>query len=253
LSSLRIATYNVHSSIGNDGRSDRERVLKVLKEIDADILGLQEVGATPQDEAEQFNFFKEKLKMEGVAGPTLRRNRTRHGNVVLTRGHIRHATLIDLTVASFAPRGAIDCSVEIDGHTVRVIATHLGLLPHERQAQLGKLAEVLGLRSAGVTVVLGDFNIFGPERMTLQRIGAPAALPKLRSFPARRPIMSLDRIWTIPNRHLQRISVHQSKLSSVASDHLPLVAEIEPEVAHDFIGPRASRRTRLWDSLRSRL
>jgi len=234
VSVLRIATYNIHSSIGGDKRADRDRVLKVLKEIDADILALQEVGATANEELEQFTFFRDRLGMEGVAGPTLRRNRTRHGNVVLAKGKIANATLIDLTVANMAPRGAIDCTVQIGEHTIRVVATHLGLLPHERQQQLGKLAETLALRPAGVTVVLGDFNIFGPERASLQRIGAPERLPTLRSFPARRPFMSLDRIWTIPNRHLRTADVHRTKLSAVASDHLPLVAEIDPEVAHDF-------------------
>jgi endonuclease/exonuclease/phosphatase family metal-dependent hydrolase len=249
LPTLRIATYNIHSSIGGDRRADRERVLKVLKEIDADILGLQEVGATPHDETEQFNFFRERLGMEGVAGPTLRRNRLRHGNVVLTKGKIHHATLVDLTVANMAPRGAIDCMVHIGEHNLRVVVAHLGLLPHERQQQLTKLADTLALRQAGVTVVLGDFNIFGPERASLQRIGAPEHLASLRSFPARRPLMSLDRIWTIPNRHLRSTEVHRTKLSSLASDHLPLVAIIDPDVAHDFIPPR-TRRMRLWQSLR---
>jgi endonuclease/exonuclease/phosphatase family metal-dependent hydrolase len=250
LSTLRIATYNIHSSIGGDRRRDHERVLRVLKDIDADILGLQEVGATPHDEAEQFDFFKRHLGMEGVAGPTLRRNRTRHGNVVLTKGRIHHASLVDLTVASFAPRGAIDCTIEVGGHHVRVIATHLGLLPHERQEQIDRLAEVLALRQAGVTIILGDFNIFGPERRSLQRIGAPEQMPKLRSFPARRPLMSLDRIWTIPNRHLHKVEVHRTDTSSVASDHLPVVASIDPEVAHEHQAVFA--RPHLWSMLRRR-
>jgi endonuclease/exonuclease/phosphatase family metal-dependent hydrolase len=251
LSTLRIATYNIHSSIGGDKRADRERVLRVLKELDADILGLQEVGATAHDETEQFNYFREHLRMEGVAGPTLRRNRTRHGNVVLTRGRIHHAHLVDLTVASFAPRGAIDCMIEIGGHQVRAIVTHLGLLPHERQEQLARLGEVLTLRPAGVTVVMGDFNIFGPERWTLQRIGAPQNLPTLRSFPARRPLMSLDRIWTIPNRHLRSADVHLTPVTQVASDHLPVVATIDPEVAHEFALDNKARR-RLWPIRRRR-
>jgi endonuclease/exonuclease/phosphatase family metal-dependent hydrolase len=75
-------------------------------------------------------------------------------------------------------------------------------------------------------VLLGDFNIFGPERRTLTRIGAPKQLPKLRSFPARRPLMSLDRVWTIPNDPLIETRVHRTTLSHIASDHLPVVGEI---------------------------
>ena len=45
MAQLRIATYNVHRAIGGDGRTDRERILAVLREIDADVFALQEVEA----------------------------------------------------------------------------------------------------------------------------------------------------------------------------------------------------------------
>lgn len=225
---LRVATYNVHSCIGGDRECNPERTVHVLREIDADILGLQEVGAAAfVDEADQFRYLEKHLEMQGIAGPTLRRGRARFGNAVMTRGKILDARLVDLTVLSFEPRGAIDCMIELHGHTVRVIATHLGLLPQERGRQLKRIADMIEERPHPLTVLLGDFNIFGPERRTLTRIGAPRQLPKLRSFPARRPIMSLDRVWTIPNHPLIETRVHRTTLSRIASDHLPVVGEID--------------------------
>jgi len=225
---LRVATYNVHSCIGGDRECNPERTVHVLREIDADILGLQEVGAAAfVDEADQFRYLEKHLEMQGIAGPTLRRGRARFGNAVMTRGKILDARLVDLTVLSFEPRGAIDCMIELRGHTVRVIATHLGLLPQERGRQLKRIADMIEERPHPLTVLLGDFNIFGPERRTLTRIGAPRNLPKLRSFPARRPIMSLDRVWTIPNHPLIETTVHHTTLSRIASDHLPVVGEID--------------------------
>lgn len=224
---LRAATYNVHSCIGGDRECNPERTVHVLREIDADILGLQEVGAAAfVDEADQFRYLEKHLGMQGVAGPTLRRGRARFGNAVMTKGRIVEAQVVDLTVLSFEPRGAIDCLIEFGDQTVRVISTHLGLLPQERGRQLKKIADMIAERPWPLTVLLGDFNIFGPERRTLTRIGAPNPLPKLRSFPARRPLMSLDRVWTIPNDPLVETRVHRTTLSHIASDHLPVVGEI---------------------------
>jgi endonuclease/exonuclease/phosphatase family metal-dependent hydrolase len=229
MASLRVATYNVHSCIGGDRECNPERTVHVLREIDADILGLQEVGAAAfVDEADQFRYLEKHMGMQGIAGPTLRRGRARFGNAVMTKGRIIDAQVVDLTVLSFEPRGAIDCLIELPNHqTVRVISTHLGLLPQERGRQLKKIADLIAERPWPLTVLLGDFNIFGPERRTLSRIGAPRQLPKLRSFPARRPLMSLDRVWTIPNDPLVETRVHRTTLSHIASDHLPIVGEID--------------------------
>jgi endonuclease/exonuclease/phosphatase family metal-dependent hydrolase len=229
---VRVATYNVHSCIGGDRECNPERTVHVLREIDADILGLQEVGAAAfVDEADQFRYLEKHLEMQGIAGPTLRRGRARFGNAVMTKGRIIDARVIDLTVLAFEPRGAIDCLIELRGHTVRVIATHLGLLPQERGRQLKRIADLIEERPHPLTVLLGDFNIFGPERRTLTRIGAPRQLPKLRTFPARRPLMSLDRVWTIPNDPLVEVRVHRTMLSKIASDHLPIVGEVDLHAA----------------------
>jgi endonuclease/exonuclease/phosphatase family metal-dependent hydrolase len=228
MTNLRVATYNVHSCIGGDRECNPERTVHVLREIDADILGLQEVGAAAfVDEADQFRYLERHLGMQGIAGPTLRRGRARFGNAIMTKGRILEAQVIDLTVLSFEPRGAIDCLIEFGDHTVRVISTHLGLLPQERGRQLKKIADMIAERPWPLTVLLGDFNIFGPERRSLTRIGAPKQLPKLRSFPARRPLMSLDRVWTVPNEPLLETRVHHTTLSRIASDHLPVVGEID--------------------------
>lgn len=226
---LRIATYNVHSCVGSDKQCNPERTLAVLREIDADIVALQEVGGNPlSDDVNQFHFFERHLDMRAVAGPNHRR-RSPFGNAVFARWDIGESRLIDLSVSPFEPRGAIDCAFEVDGVGVRVIATHLGLFPHEREQQLRRLGTALQSHPQPLTIMLGDFNIFGPERRKLKRLGAPRQLPKLRSFPSRRPLMSLDRVWSIPNQNLVHIAVHKTMLSRAASDHLPLVAEISIE------------------------
>lgn len=231
MSSLRIATYNIHSCVGNDRKYDPFRILAVLKEIDADIVALQEVGGYPANGGEQIDFFAEQLGMSAVTGLYLRRRRVQFGNALLARGDIRVTDQINLSVSRLEPRSAIDAVIETRNGSLRVIATHLGLLPRDRRRQIDLLAAVLKLRIASLTVLMGDFNVFGRERKVLHRIGAPHPLPVLRSFPSRRPLMSLDRLWTIPNGNLLHLALHRTPLSVMASDHLPLVGEVDPAVA----------------------
>jgi endonuclease/exonuclease/phosphatase family metal-dependent hydrolase len=223
---LRVATYNLHSCVGGDRRYDPERTLRVLRELDADVLALQEVGGYLHDGVEQIHFFEQKLGMHAMAGPNLTRRGTQFGNALLVRGKVLRAQLVDLKVLPFEPRGAIDAVVETGLGRLRVVATHLGLFPRERRQQIEILAKMLEQEPQALTVFMGDFNIFGPERTVLKRIGAPRRLPKLYSFPARLPLMSLDRIWTIPNERLMTRAVHRTALSRIASDHLPVVADV---------------------------
>jgi len=226
---FRAATYNLHSCIGGDRRYDPERSLKVLQEIDADVLALQEVGGYLHNGVEQIQFFEERLGMQAVAGPNITRRGTQFGNAILVRGKIHESRTVDLNILPFEPRGAIDAVAETAAGPLRIIATHLGLFPRERRQQIDRLAAVLQRHHWPLTIFLGDFNIFGPERTVLRRIGAPKRLPRLYSFPARLPLMSLDRIWTLPNASVVKLEVHRTSLSRIASDHLPVVAEIAVE------------------------
>ncbi|HEY4133875.1 MAG TPA: endonuclease/exonuclease/phosphatase family protein [Alphaproteobacteria bacterium] len=225
---LRVATYNVHSCVGTDRRYDPERILHVIKEIDADIIALQEVGGYFIDGVEQAHFFEHRLGMKALMGPNMRRRQSEYGNLLLAKGDLGYHQLIQLTVVPFEPRSALDCIVETPAGDVRVIAAHLGLFRAERRRQIKFIAERMAKRPSPFTLIMGDFNIFGAERNVLQQIGAPERLPKLRSFPSRYPLVSLDRIWTIPNDALVNQHVHRTPLSRVASDHLPMVAEITP-------------------------
>jgi endonuclease/exonuclease/phosphatase family metal-dependent hydrolase len=158
----------------------------------------------------------------------MRRRHSEYGNLLLARGDLGRHRMIELTVVPFEPRSALDCTVHTHLGEVRVIAAHLGLFRGERRRQIQFIADVIAKRPSPFTLVMGDFNIFGAERTSLRHIGAPERLPKLRTFPSRYPLISLDRIWTVPNAGLIQQHVHRTPLSRVASDHLPMVAEIVP-------------------------
>lgn len=134
----------------------------------------------------------------------------------------------DLSFQHYEPRGAIEADLDVDGRTVRVFVTHLGLRPAERRAQVRQIADVLGRTPLDMPlVVLGDINewlpIGRPVRW-LHRLLEQA--PSARSFPVWMPVFALDRIWARPRRMLRTFAVHRSPLARVASDHYPVKARI---------------------------
>jgi endonuclease/exonuclease/phosphatase family metal-dependent hydrolase len=226
---LTVATYNVHSSVGRDRKCDPDRILAVLAEINPDIVALQEVchRHTSGPQGDQFAYFRDRTGMHAVTGLNLMYGRRSFGNVLLSRWPIASVRRVDLSVYGREPRGAIDAEIDVNGYKLRVIATHLGLGPGERRRQVERIAHVLNDRHDVPTLLMGDFNIFGRQRKLLHQIGAPIARKDCpASFPARMPLLGLDRIWTRPGMMTQSLVVHRSTTAAIASDHLPVVAKV---------------------------
>jgi endonuclease/exonuclease/phosphatase family metal-dependent hydrolase len=222
---LVLATYNIHRCIGWDRRYDPDRIRDVIRELDADIIALQEVDSPGQHGLELAHWFGEETKLRVVAGPTLMERKGHHGNAVLLRCEHRDVRLVDLSLSGREPRGAIDMDISCDGETVQLIATHLGLRPSERRVQIERLLKrVVGPRC----ILMGDLNewwLWGhPLRWIMAMFGHAPALP---TFPAFRPMLALDRIWIRPGSVLRKLSVHRTRISASASDHLPLKAVLE--------------------------
>lgn len=219
---LRVASYNIHECVGGDGRRDPARVALVLRELDADVIGLQEVDAVPQ-----MQYLAGALALQSIAGPTLRRGEGHFGNALLTRRPVLDVRHIDLTVYRREPRAAIDADLDVDGAVVRVIATHLGLLPGERRTQVRRLLDALGRGRSDIVILLGDINewfaVGRPLRWLHARLGRTAGVA---SFPAGLPVFALDRIWVHPHAALLGIQAHASPAARAASDHLPVRADV---------------------------
>lgn len=228
-----IASYNIHRCIGLDGRHDPERVARVLDELDTDTIGLQEVesrfgGAL---DMHQLNFLAEETGFTAIAGSTILRADSHYGNALLTRHTVLEVRSFDLSVPRREPRGILDVDLEVHGRRVRVLVTHLGLGPRERRKQTSKLLQLVADHGDEPVVVLSDFNEWFPWGTPLRRMHARLGRPPApNTFPARWPIIALDRIWTAPRRNLIAVRAHDSPLARIASDHLPLRAVIELEL-----------------------
>jgi endonuclease/exonuclease/phosphatase family metal-dependent hydrolase len=226
---LRVATYNIHKCVGLDRRRDPNRVASVILELTADLIGLQEVDnrADGDSESAQMEFLARETGYQAVPGPTIKRPNGHYGNVLLTRWPVIAKQEIDLCFSCREPRGAIDALLSVRGERVEVMVTHLGLSFSERWFQIARLVDVIKEKTSPLFILLGDINEWFPTPRGLKLLhrilGKP---PVTRSYPSWRPFFALDRIWVKPNEALKRVWVHKTRLSRVASDHLPVVAEI---------------------------
>jgi endonuclease/exonuclease/phosphatase family metal-dependent hydrolase len=230
-----VATYNVHRCVGQDGAERPDRVARVIEELDPDVLALQEVQGGPRAESDHLARLARKSGLAAVQGATLHDGRGSYGNALLTRLPVRSVSRLDLSVPGVEPRGALDVDLDAGGG-LRVIATHLGLGRRERVQQVGRLLEALARRPGVPTLLLGDFNEWLPSRWVLRRLRRSLRpTPARPTFPAQRPLLPLDRVWAGPGCEIGRSAVHRSELARIASDHLPVRAEV-------VLAPRAPAR-----------
>lgn len=218
-----VASYNIHKYIGIDGVSNPERVARVIKELKAEIVGLQEIDSLFFRNENCARLLSEKAGMEVVLGPT-RRKRTNFGNALVTSYEVKDVRHIDLSVARRSPRGALDIDLLVKGETIRVIVAHLGLGLGERRRQIRRLLEVFCSERDRMEIMLGDFNEWVPL-VNLHHVHSVfGKSPTLRTFPSFLPVLPLDRIWVRPVESLLSLSTHSTPLSRRASDHLPVRA-----------------------------
>jgi endonuclease/exonuclease/phosphatase family metal-dependent hydrolase len=231
--SVRIATYNIHRCRGLDGRTRPERIAGVLRSIDADIVALQEVvGAGPHGggHAEEIGAA---LGMGWVMAPARQLRGHHFGNAVLSRlpitAHFEH----DLSWKTCEPRRMQRVDVGVDGTTLHVYNVHLGTAILERRHQAERLASIVCDRHVGgAKLVLGDFNEWMRGLVTrtlserLNSVDLRNYLQRRRTYPGVFPMLHLDHIYYAGRVEISRIELPRTRMTLVASDHLPLVADV---------------------------
>ncbi len=227
---LTFASYNIHKAVGTDRRRDPDRIITVLREIDADIIALQEADLRIGDRAsvlERTALDDSPWKPVDVAKRP--RSLGWHGNALLVRRGFTVIGSEPLDLPTLEPRGAARADLEIEGVHIRVVGTHLDLSGLRRRDQIKAiLGHVDACEPPCPTVVMGDFNQWGNRTGAMQEFRRKwHVLETGRSFPSRQPIARLDRIVTSDEWGCLEQHVHHSATASQASDHLPVVAQLE--------------------------
>jgi len=231
---VRVATYNIHSGRGLDGRTRLERIAAVLARIDADIIALQEVvGASPLKPGQAAELGAA-LGMGWVMAPTRHHRTALFGNVVLTRFPVRHHVQYDLTWKTCEHRGVQRVDVGLDDDTLHFYNVHLGTSLLERRNQAARLATLVhDRRVTGPKIILGDFNEWArgiakdvlAER--LQSIDLSKHLSRRRTYPGIFPVLHLDHIYYEGKVEVLKVTLPRDRMALIASDHLPLVADLK--------------------------
>lgn len=241
--SLNVLTMNMHMGFGFFNRRFILPELRdAVRNVSADIVFLQEVHGEHQNHAQrvkgwpttsQYEFLADSMWTDFAYGRNAVYPHGHHGNALLSKYPIIHHENLDISIHGTEERGLLHCVLEVPHFgQVHAICVHLGLREHHRSQQLKLLAELLTrLPESAPVIVAGDFNDWrqradallagtGLHEVFVQRFGSPA-----KSFPARWPLLCLDRIY-VRNATTDRPKVLSNRPWSHLSDHAPLAVEV---------------------------
>jgi endonuclease/exonuclease/phosphatase family metal-dependent hydrolase len=232
-SRLRVVTYNIHRCRGLDRRTRPERIADVLRDIDADVVALQEVvGAGPRG-VNQAELLGALLGMGWVMQPARLLRGHQFGNALLSRCPIVHQTGHDLSWKTCEPRFCQRADLRVDERTLHIYNVHLGTAVLERRYQAERLAAfVHDRRVRGPKLILGDFNEWMRGlatdllSQTLSSVDLRAYLRRRWTYPGILPVLHLDHIYHDGGIEVVHVELPRTRRTLVASDHLPLVADL---------------------------
>ncbi len=230
---LRIATYNVHRCRGLDGRTRPDRIAAVLRAVDADIVALQEVVGPGPNSGGHAEDLGAALGMGWVMAPARQLRGRQFGNAVLSKRPIAHHVEHDLSWKTCEARRLQRADIDVDGGVLHIYNVHLGTAILERRHQAQRLATIVSDRHlGGAKLVLGDFNEWMRGFATtllsekLNSVDLRDFMKRRRTYPGLFPVLHLDHIYYAGRVEIVGIHVPRTRLSLVASDHLPLVADV---------------------------
>ena len=240
---LRVMTYNVHGCVGTDRRLDPGRIAAVIAHYAPDIVAVQELdaGRARSGRVDQAHLLAQALAMQFHFHPAIQVKEEQYGDAILSRHPLRlmHAAVLPTVraVRQLPRRGALWAAAKYPGGSIQVINTHLGLNGRERLAQVSALFGSDWSRHPAChapLIVCGDFNaVPGSQtyRALLRRLReVRRCVPsrrRLRTFSTRYPMLRLDHIFISDDIFVRHVEVPRTRLTRLASDHFPLIADLE--------------------------
>ncbi|TWU46860.1 endonuclease/exonuclease/phosphatase family protein [Rubripirellula reticaptiva] len=240
--SLRVMTYNTHHCIGMDGKCRPLRIANVISSVDADIIALQEMDVNRQRSGsqDQTAFIAAHLGMSHCFFPVWLSDAEQYGLSIISRfpmSVVQQKVLTDFDHRDKREaRGAIWVSIETNAGRVHVLNTHLGLTQKERSKQVDELLSerwLSDLPKKEPVIFAGDLNA-GPTSQTMKRLTklmhcaqtlAEDHQPQ-KTFASVMPMRRIDHILVSHHFRVERVNVPKTHTAVVASDHLPVCAEL---------------------------
>ncbi len=239
---LRLMTYNVHSCIGMDGKLSPDRIARVIARHDPDVIALQEldVGRLRTNGMDQAKIIAELLDMNYHFHPVRMIEEELYGNAILSRTPLKIIDAGSLPRAfdnfCFEPRGALWAEIEYLDTRIQLINTHLSFWAHEQKKQAESLCGPHWLSNPacdGNVILCGDFNAFPGSKVCqsiqkhLQDVQQKLDSHKpLNTWFGHFPVGRIDHIFVNQKIKVIKVEVPSSRLEKMASDHLPLIAEL---------------------------
>lgn len=232
-------SWNIHRGRGGDGRVDADRIARVLREevtpAGLDALVLQEADA----EGPPHQGFLDIARIEAETGLVHLHSDEAHrwgpeshgflGTILFLHPEARPEAITLIDLPGHCHRGAVVVDFTHDGRVLRLVGTHLSLGQGLRMAQMRTIGQHLFRRAKRPTILAGDLNEWRPwgglalsRRVTGLDLGGPAPA----TFPAKRPILPLDRVLVTPPARVIEARVLDGPGIRMASDHRPLRARI---------------------------
>lgn len=240
---VRVLTLNMHKGFTV---FNRRFILPELREavrtLSTDIVFLQEVHGSHNQHAARFSNWPTNSQYEFLADsmwPDYAYGRNAvypngdHGNALLSKFPIVRYQNLDVSIGTIEQRGLLHSVLKMpDGKELHAICVHLGLREHHRRQQLDLLCKMVNRLPANDAVIIaGDFNDWRVRaNKVLARVGFHEAFfeefgKSAKSFPARWPLLSLDRIY-VRNATTHHPEVLHRQPWSHLSDHAPLAVEV---------------------------
>src|SRR5215813_6334296 len=239
---VRVASYNVHKCKGLDQHTNPERIAKVIGELNADVVAIQEILDVHQGRPE-FDQARCIIAELGIYRQCFGENRMlyggRYGNMTLSRFPVQVCRNYDLTWRRRERRGCLRTDLLLPSNSLlHLFNVHLGTSFIERRHQARMLLsdKLLSRQWARPRIVVGDFNEWTRGlasrmmREAFEEANPKKLLRRGHTYPGVFPILHLDHFYYDKHLLLHSFRVHRSREALLASDHLPLVAEFEVDL-----------------------
>jgi endonuclease/exonuclease/phosphatase family metal-dependent hydrolase len=251
MTTLKIVTYNIHKGLSHFNRRVvlhelRER----LRELDADIVFLQEVQGEHTQHGERYHNYPDGAQHEYIAeevwphsvyGKNSVYEAGHHGNAILSRFPILQSLNTDVSAHRFESRGLLHCEIELADQqnlagqkSVHCLCVHFGLFANGRRSQTGALIEYVRkeIPPGAPLIIAGDFNDWRNQmgktlsaELDIHDVFQIASGKPARSFPSRLPLLRLDRIY-VRGFNVLHSSVHIGGKWLRLSDHAALSTQL---------------------------